>query len=98
MSREAYFFAYHCRYFFRSGAIIATILFLLASSLFSLYVSEFASYHKTYGAVGSVVVLLFWFYYSSFVVLLGAELSATLEGEKLRTGRTDAPPASPQPD
>jgi membrane protein len=67
-----------------SGAIIATILFLIASSLFSLYVSEFASYHKTYGAVGSVVALLFWFYYSSFVVLLGAELSATLEGEKLR--------------
>lgn len=65
-----------------SGAIVATLLFMVVSSLFSLYVSEFASYHKTYGAVGSVVALLFWFYYSSFVVLLGAELSATLEGEK----------------
>lgn len=70
-----------------SGAIVATVLFLVASSLFSLYVSEFASYHKTYGAVGSVVALLFWFYYSSFVVLLGAELSAALEGEKLRDER-----------
>ena len=65
-----------------SGAIIATLLFLVVSSLFSLYVSEFASYHKTYGAVGSVVALLFWFYYTSFVVLVGAELSAELEGEK----------------
>lgn len=65
-----------------SGAIFATVLFLIVSSLFSLYVSEFASYHQTYGAVGGVVVLLFWFYYSSFVVLLGAELSAELEGEK----------------
>ena len=65
-----------------SGAMLATVLFLAVSSLFSLYVSEFASYQKTYGAVGSVVALLFWFYYSSFVVLLGAELSAELEGEK----------------
>jgi membrane protein len=67
-----------------TGPIVATVLFLVASSLFSLYVSEFASYHKTYGAVGSVVALLFWFYYSSFVMLLGAELSAELEGEKMR--------------
>jgi membrane protein len=67
-----------------TGPIVATVLFLVASSLFSLYVSEFASYHKTYGAVGSVVALLFWFYYSSYVVLLGAELSAELEGEKMR--------------
>ena len=65
-----------------SGAILSTLLFLAVSSLFSLYVSEFASYQKTYGAVGSVVALLFWFYYSSFVVLLGAEVSAELEGEK----------------
>ncbi len=65
-----------------SGAILATLLFMVGSSLFSLYVSEFASYHKTYGAVGSVVALLFWFYYSSFAILVGAELSAELEGEK----------------
>jgi membrane protein len=76
-----------------SGAIVATLLFLVASSLFSLYVSEFATYHKTYGAVGSVVALLFWFYYSSFVVLLGAELSAELEGEKLRIPRSTPPTA-----
>ncbi|MDB4972363.1 MAG: Ribonuclease [Myxococcaceae bacterium] len=67
-----------------SGALIATVLFLVASSLFSLYVSEFAAYHKTYGAVGSVVALLFWFYYSSLIILLGAELSAEFEGEKER--------------
>ncbi|MET0285323.1 MAG: YihY/virulence factor BrkB family protein [Polyangiales bacterium] len=69
-----------------TGPIVATVLFLAASTLFSLYVSEFASYHKTYGAVGSVVALMFWFYYSSFVIMLGAELSAELEGEKLRFG------------
>ncbi len=67
-----------------TGPIVGTVGFIAFSSLFSLYVSEFASYHKTYGAVGSVVALMFWFYYSSYVVLLGAELSAELEGEKLR--------------
>lgn len=76
-----------------SGALIATVLFLAASSLFSLYVSEFAAYHKTYGAVGSVVALLFWFYYSSLIMLLGAELSAEFEGEKLvREGPRSQPP------
>jgi len=75
-----------------AGAIIATVLFLAVSSLFSLYVSEFASYHKTYGAVGSVVALLFWFYYSSFVILVGAELSAELEGEKLERRNSERPP------
>jgi membrane protein len=68
-----------------TGPVFATVSFLVFSSLFSLYVSEFASYHKTYGAVGSVVALLFYFYYTSFVVLLGAELSAELEGEKAHT-------------
>jgi membrane protein len=75
-----------------TGAIVATLLFLLVSSLFSLYVSEFATYNKTYGAVGGVVALLFWFYYSSFVVLIGAELSAELEGEKLAKRNSDRPP------
>jgi membrane protein len=77
-----------------SGALIATVLFLAASSLFSLYVSEFATYHKTYGAVGSVVALLFWFYYSSLIMLLGAELSAEFEGEKVREVRSTPPPSA----
>ena len=76
-----------------SGAIISTALFLAVSSLFSLYVSEFAAYHKTYGAAGGVVALLFWFYYSSFVILLGAELSAELEGEKLQKRNSARPPS-----
>lgn len=67
-----------------SGAIFATVSFLAFSSLFSLYVSEFAAYHKTYGVVGGVVALLFWFYYTSIVVLIGAEISAEIEGEKQR--------------
>ena len=75
-----------------AGAILATLSFLGVSSLFSLYVSHFATYNKTYGAIGSVVVLLFWFYYSSFVILIGAELSAEVEGEKVIKRSLRPPP------
>ena len=50
-----------------------------ASALFAFYVTNFAGYAKTYGALGGVVVLLMWFYISSIVVLMGAEMNAELE-------------------
>jgi membrane protein len=61
------------------GSVFATALWLIASAAFSLYVSTFANYDKTYGAVGAVIVLLFWLYLSFFIVLLGAEINAELE-------------------
>jgi membrane protein len=53
-------------------------VWLLASAAFSLYVSNFASYDKTYGSLGAVIILLFWLYLSFFIVL-GAEINAELE-------------------
>jgi membrane protein len=61
------------------GAIIATILWLAGSAAFSLYVSYFASYNKTYGALGVVVILLTWLLLSVYSVLLGAEINAEME-------------------
>jgi membrane protein len=61
------------------GSALAAVLWLLASVLFSFYVSRLASYDATYGSLGTVVVVLFWFYISAFVVMLGAELNAELE-------------------
>lgn len=61
------------------GAVITTILWLVASILFSFYVSHFASYNKTYGTLGAVVVLLMWFYLTGYVVLMGGEFNAELE-------------------
>jgi membrane protein len=61
------------------GSALAAVLWLLASVLFSFYVSRLASYDVTYGSLGAVVVVLFWFYISAFVVMLGAELNAELE-------------------
>ena len=73
------------------GAAIATILWIIGSALFSVYVSEFASYDKSYGSLGGVVVLLMWLYLSSFAVLLGAELNAELEHQTERDSTTGSP-------
>jgi membrane protein len=70
------------------GSALAAVLWLLASVLFSLYVSRLASYDTTYGSLGAVVVVLFWFYISAFVVLLGAELNAELELQTKRDTTT----------
>ena len=61
------------------GSALAALLWLAASILFSLYVSNFASYDATYGSLGAVAVLMLWFYISALVVILGAELNAELE-------------------
>lgn len=61
------------------GSILAALLWLLLSSLFSFYVANFGSYDAAYGSLGAVVVALLWLYLSAFVVMLGAELNAELE-------------------
>lgn len=61
------------------GSVVATVLWLLASLGFSLYVDNFGSYNKTYGALAGVVVLLLWLWLTMYVVLLGAEVNAEAE-------------------
>jgi membrane protein len=75
------------------GASAATLLWIVGSALFSVYVGEFASYNKTYGSLGAVVVLMMWLYVSAFAVLLGAELNAELEHQTARD--TTAGPSKP---
>jgi membrane protein len=66
------------------GAVVATAIWLLGSVAFSVYVSNFADYNKTYGAMGAVIILLLWFNLSSYAVLLGAELNAEMEHQTAR--------------
>lgn len=63
------------------GAIAACLLWIVASAGFSIYVSKFATYNETFGALSGVIVLLMWFWVSAFIVLAGAELNAELERE-----------------
>ena len=61
------------------GSIVAGLLWLAASALFSLYTSFSSSYDRTYGSLAGAVILLLWLYYSAVALLFGAELNAELE-------------------
>jgi membrane protein len=66
------------------GSAIAATLWIGASLAFSWYVTSFATYGKTYGALGGVIALLMWLYVSSFMVVLGAEINAEMERQTRR--------------
>ncbi|HYZ26031.1 MAG TPA: YihY/virulence factor BrkB family protein [Geminicoccaceae bacterium] len=73
------------------GALVATLLWIGASLLFSVYVANFGSYNQTYGALAAVVVLLMWLWISAYIVLLGAEFNAEMEHQTERDTTTGAP-------
>ncbi|MBD3626466.1 MAG: YihY/virulence factor BrkB family protein [Rhodobacteraceae bacterium] len=82
------------------GNIVATLLWIVASVLFSLYLSTFANYSQVYGPLGAVIALLMWLYVSAFVVLLGAEVNAEMEAHAIdmisrRNPRLDLGDGSP---
>jgi membrane protein len=68
--KEARFFSY--------GALMTTLLFLLTSYLFGVYVEKFARYNELYGALGGLLILMFYIWLNSNILLLGFELNATL--------------------
>ncbi len=63
----------------RPGTVLATAVFLVMSSLFSLYTSHFNTYNKMYGSLGTVILLLLYLYFFALAILLGAELNAMTE-------------------
>jgi membrane protein len=69
------------------GAVLAVIVWVIASAAFAFYVANFSSYNKTYGALAGVIVFLVWMWLTNVAVLLGAELDAETErGRELEEG------------
>jgi membrane protein len=64
---------------FSWGAVAATVAWIVASILFSVYAANFGNYNEMYGSLGAVIVLMLWLYLTANVVLLGAELNAEME-------------------
>lgn len=73
------------------GSAVATVLWLVGSVAFSVYVSKFGSYDATYGALGAVVVLLLWLWVSALVLLVGAEIDGELDQRATLAGSPLAP-------
>jgi membrane protein len=71
------------------GAIAATIMWLLATAAFRMYVSGIADYSRLYGIVGGVIVLLLWLYITAFVILLGGEIAEALIERRERSTTAD---------
>ncbi|WP_037410705.1 YihY/virulence factor BrkB family protein [Candidatus Solirubrobacter pratensis] len=61
------------------GGLLAVILWIVASLLFAVYVANFASYNKTYGSLGGVIVFLIWLWITNLIILLGAEFNSEME-------------------
>jgi membrane protein len=64
------------------GAVLAVVIWLIASGLFAVYVANFSSYNKTYGSLAAVIIFLVWLWISNLAILLGVEFDAELDHER----------------
>jgi len=67
---------------FNTGAILATLLSILSSLIFSFFINNFGRYNEIYGSIGALLVLLLWIQINAFVVLVGFELNASIAVNK----------------
>lgn len=70
------------------GSIFATIVFLVGSYLFGIYISNFANYSKTYGSIAGIIILMLWLYITGFIIIIGAEINAIIHQRKIVSGQT----------
>ena len=89
------------------GVLLATILWLVASAGFTVYIVVAGNFAETYGALAGVIVLMLWLYLTAFSILLGAEFNAESErqtvvdttvGDRQPMGQRDAHVADTHPD
>jgi membrane protein len=76
-----------------AGSVLAGVLWLGGSLLFSWYVANFGSYNKTYGSLGAAIGFMTWIWLSTTIVLLGAQLNAEIEHQTAE----DTTVGEPQP-
>jgi membrane protein len=64
--------------FITAGAAVATICMILVTIGFSWFVNNFGNYNKIYGSIGTILVLMLWVFFNSFILLVGFELNASI--------------------
>jgi len=72
--------------FLSPGSILATVLFLLTTLGFDVYINNFSRFNTLYGSIGSLVIIMIWIYLNSFILLLGFELNASISSMKQEEG------------
>jgi membrane protein len=64
--------------FFNFGALIASVLGILVTNLFSFYLANFNSYNKLYGSIGTLIALMVWIYLVALILILGFEINISV--------------------
>ena len=70
--------------FFSIGALVTTMLFVLTTYLFGIYITNFSNYNELYGSIGALLILMLYIWINSNLLLLGFELNATLKTLRLK--------------
>jgi membrane protein len=60
------------------GSVLATVLILLTTAIFSFWVNNFAAYNKVYGSIGTVLIIMLLIYINSLILLIGFELNVSI--------------------
>ncbi|MBV9212492.1 MAG: YihY/virulence factor BrkB family protein [Actinobacteria bacterium] len=64
------------------GGMLAVLIWVAASAAFGVYVANYGSYNKTYGALASVITFLVWLWLTNLALLIGAEFDSELERQR----------------
>lgn len=73
------------------GAVVATVLWLIGSGLFTVYVNNFGSFGETYGSLAAIIIVMLWLWLTSFMILMGAEINAEIERQTIHDTTVGAP-------
>ncbi len=65
--------------FFSPGALVTTLLFLLTTYFFGVYINNFSTYNELYGSLGAILIMMFYIWINSNLLLLGFELNVSLQ-------------------
>lgn len=68
--------------FLTPGSVFATILAVIATILFTFFISNFGAYNEIYRSIGALIIIMLWLYFNSIILLLGFELNASIELSK----------------
>lgn len=75
--------------FFSIGAFLTTVLIILTSYLFGIYIENFSKYNELYGSIGALLILLFYLWLNSNILLLGFELNTSLNRLRKHTKKIE---------
>ncbi|MCH8331638.1 MAG: YihY/virulence factor BrkB family protein, partial [Bacteroidetes bacterium] len=74
---------------FSAGSSTATVFSIMISLAFTFYVNNFGQYNKLYGSIGTLFVIMLWFYLNAMVLLIGFELNSGIAVIKARAGSSN---------